>query len=88
MRHEFQQSGDFVDFTTLEVSFDDLRSVGYAPTFHALAGADLTVFKQMFLTGEVRYAWASGTLDRQFFEGFDKMDLTGLQLTLGISARF
>lgn len=88
VRHEFEQAGDFVDFTTFEVAFDQLRSVGYAPTVHALAGVDLTVLKQMFLTGEVRYAWASGTLDRQFFEGFDKMDLTGLQLTVGISARF
>ena len=54
----------------------------------ALAGVDVAVTEFFFLTGEGKYSWAQGALDEYSFEGFDKMDLSGLQFTVGFSARF
>jgi hypothetical protein len=48
----------------------------------------MSLTKNLFLTGEGRYSWAKGDLDLYHFEGFEKMDLSGLQLSVGISARF
>ncbi len=85
---QFEQRGDFVDFETLDIFNTVFRSDGNARSLHATAGVDLSISKNLFLTGEGRYSWAKGSLDEFVFEGFDKMDLAGLQFTVGLSARF
>ena len=85
--YDFMQRGDFVDFQTLEIVGDELRTDGSGATAYAAAGADLSVGKQFYLTGEARYVVANGGV-RGEYSGYDGIDLSGLQVTAGISLRW
>lgn len=87
MWYRFEQSGDFVDYETLEVFFDEFESSGWTPTAHALAGVDVSLTPRFGVVGEARYGWAESGLGRDF-EGFDRIDLSGLSLSLGLLVRF
>lgn len=86
-RYEFLQDGDFVDEDTFEIFGSRLRSSGHAVTGHALAGITHTLAPNVVLSGEARYRIGSAELTRDFV-GFDDIDLSGLQLTLGLGVRF
>lgn len=85
--YEFAQTGDFVDFDDLGVFYDRLDTSGTTFTGHVLAGVQYSVRPQFVLTGEGRYRFGSGEMKNDFI-GFDKMDLSGLHLTVGIGVRF
>ena len=86
--YRFEQSGDWVDFETLDIFNTQFRSVGRGAQLHALAGLDVSINKNFYLTGEGRYLWADAAINERFFEGFDDVDLAGLQFSVGISVRF
>ncbi len=86
--YNFDQVGDWVDFETSDIFNTQFKSNGNGKQLHALAGIDLTITKNIFLTGESRYLWADAALDETFFKGFNDVDLAGLQFSVGISARF
>lgn len=88
VRYEFAQDGDFVVEETLEIFTDRLEQVGTAFTAHGFAGVDVHLNKALYLSTQARYAWARGGLDRSVYEGFEPMDLSGLQVTLGLGVRF
>jgi hypothetical protein len=85
--YEFTQSGDFVDFETLDIVFDSLSSSGSGAAAYASAGADLSIGKQLYLTGEARYTLAGGELSDSY-AAYDWIDLSGLRVTAGISVRW
>jgi hypothetical protein len=85
--YTFKQNGDFVDFETYEIFFDTFRSEGNAGIFHVLAGAEWSLSPRFYLTGEGRYSWAEADMDRDFV-GFDPIDLSGFQGTVGLALRF
>lgn len=87
MYYRFHQSGDFVDFQTMDVFPAQFTSQGWTPTGHALAGVDYAIGPRLMLTGETRYVWSSASLS-QDFSGFQRLDLSGLATTAGISVRF
>lgn len=87
MWYEFTQEGDFVDFETLDIFRDRFRSSGAAPTAHVLTGVDVSLSPRLVLTGQARYRWASMKMDRDFV-GFDEIDLSGFEATVGVSLRF
>lgn len=87
MWYRFEQTGDFVDFETLEVFYDEFASSGWAPTAHALAGADVSLGPRLALVGEARWTWAESELGRDF-EDFEPIDLSGLSASLGLLVRF
>jgi hypothetical protein len=88
--YQFRQSGDFIDFQspTLDVFTDVLSTTGTGATAFAGGGADLSLSKNVVLTGEARYSLGSGPVSRSSFSGFDNIDLNGLQLTVGLGLRF
>ena len=90
MYYSFQQKGDFVDFNSvdLDVFNTTLESSGWAPMAHGAAGLEYSVGPWLALTGEGRYVWAKASLDRDAFEGYDKIDLNGFTGTVGIRVRF
>jgi hypothetical protein len=88
VRYEFERSGEFVNYETLDIFNDNLLSEGWGPTAHVLAGIDLSLTRYLVLTGEGRYAWGSTALNPFVFEGFDEIDLAGFQATVGLSLRF
>jgi hypothetical protein len=89
--YRFEQSGDFVDFTSFDVYPDTYRSEGKAPTLHVFGGADWTLSPTFVLTAEARYAWAKADMGQDFVNPGGpavKIGLSGLQATAGISVRF
>lgn len=87
MWYHFTQEGDFVDFQTLDIFQDYFRSSGTTPTAHVLAGIDVSLGPRLVLTGQGRYRWGSVEMGGDFV-GFDEIDLSGFEATVGISARF
>ena len=92
MWYSFKQNGDFVDFAT-DLEFPDiftaeLESSGWAPMAHGAAGIDYNIGAWLALTGEARYQWARARLDPNVFEGYDKIDLSGVTGTVGFRVRF
>lgn len=85
--YEFVQDGEFVDFNNLDIFVDRLSSSGTSATGQVFLGLDLSLGGNWVLTGEGRYSFGSAEMDRTFFEGFDNIDLNGLQLTVGIGVR-
>jgi hypothetical protein len=87
VKYAFQQYGAFVDFQSLRVFNDDFSSTGWAPTVHALGGADLRLYRRLYLTTEARYTWSTGTLSADFV-GFEPLALGGLRTSAGLQVVF
>jgi hypothetical protein len=85
--YTFKQAGDFVDYETLDIFGDTFRSEGDAGIFHLLAGAEYSLNHSFYLTGEGRYSWAEAKMSDDFL-GFDPIDLSGFQATVGVAVRF
>jgi len=85
--YNFRQTGDFVDYETYEIFYDEFRSDGDTGIFHLLAGAEVSLTPYIYLTGEGRYSWAKADMDRDF-QDFDPIDLSGFQGTVGLAVRF
>ena len=85
--YRFNQTGDFIDFTTNDVFPATLSSEGWAPAARALAGAEFTLNPRFALTAQASYLWAKGRLGSDF-SGFNRIDLSGLSTSIGLVARF
>jgi outer membrane protein W len=87
--YEFKQSGDFVDFLspTYDVFSDYLRTSATSAVAQLGGGANLSLSRQLFLTGEARYSLASARVNAPF-DTSENIDLNGLQMMLGIGLRF
>jgi len=85
--YTFKQVGDFVDYDSYNVFADTFRSDGGTGIFHVLAGAEYSLSPSFFITGEGRYSWAEADMDQDFV-GFDPIDLSGFQTTIGLAIRF
>jgi hypothetical protein len=85
--YRFRQRGDFIDFNTLNVFFDEFESSGWAPVVQGLAGLDLSLTPRFVLNSEVRYTAARAEMSLDF-TGFDRIDLSGLSGTIGFGFRF
>ena len=86
--YRFEQAGDFVDFVDYSIAGDKIGSYGWAWTGHVLAGVQFSVSPNLVLTGEGRYLWADADLDKNIYRGYEPIDLSGFQVTMGIGVRF
>ena len=84
--YDFEQQGDFVDFQTLDIFRDEFVSEGRTAVWQVFAGTDVTISPRILLTAEVRHAWGSAEMDQDFV-GFDPIDLSGFQGTVGLAMR-
>jgi opacity protein-like surface antigen len=87
MWYRFRQQGDFVDFQTLNVFPSDIVSDDWTQTVNGMAGVDISLSPLVALRAESRYVWAKAPLNRAFFTGFNRIDLSGVQATLGLTFR-
>ncbi len=85
--YRFEQQGDFVDFVDQSIFTALLRSSGWTPGAHVFSGLDIKVARQILLTAEARYQWASASMKDDFAD-FDSIDLTGLRITFGVQFIF
>ena len=86
MWYRFRQTGDFVDTGTNGISYDELRSDGWTLGAQAMAGLDVAVTPAIALTTAVRSTWARAELGRDY-SGYERLDLSGVSATLGITFR-
>ncbi len=87
VNYRFKQVGDWVDFYDLSIYSDRYESEGNTGIFHVLAGTEYSLTPAFYITGEGRYSWADAGMSRDF-DGFDSIDLSGFQATLGLAVRF
>jgi hypothetical protein len=85
--YKLTQQGDFVDFVDLSVFTDLFQSSGWTPSAHVFGGADIKMYKRLYLTVEARYQWADDDLGADWIN-FDPIDLSGFQLGTGINVVF
>jgi opacity protein-like surface antigen len=84
--YRFRQTGDFVDARTNAISYDELRSDGWTLGAQAMAGLDVAVTPAIAVTAAVRSTWARAELGRAY-SGYERLDLSGVAATLGITFR-
>lgn len=87
MQYRFSQGGDFVDFTTFDIFPARYTAKGWAPFAQGSLGAGLSLSPHFELTGEARYVRSSGE-NGVDFEGFDRIDLSGVSTSIGLTVRF
>jgi hypothetical protein len=85
--YNFEQEGDFIDYESLDVYYDQVESSGESFLARAQAGFNLSLAKQFVLTVEGRYNWSNTPMEGGWV-GFENIDLDGLQLIGGIAVRF
>jgi outer membrane protein W len=86
MWYRFNQHGDFVD-TNNNIYPNDMTTSAWTPAAQGVIGADMNLTPRLALTGEAKYIWARGSLDQNFV-GFNKVDLSGLSATIGLTVRY
>ena len=86
MWYRFQQQGDFVDYRTLNVFSTTLESSGWTPAVQGLGGVDVTISPRLGFTADARYLWGKADLSSDF-SGFDRIDLSGITGSLGLTIR-
>ncbi len=86
--YRFEQEGDFVDFLDYSIFGSRFESSGSSWTTHVLGGLQFAASTHAVVTMEGRYSWADAELDRNMFSGYEPIDLSGFQATLGIGVRF
>ena len=86
MFYRFNQSGDFVDYQTTNVFAAEYKTDGWTPATQAFAGFDYSLTPTLALTTDARYIWARGHLSSDF-DGFNKLDLSGVSATVGLTFR-
>lgn len=87
MYYEFGQKGDFIDSSTLLVNPDELHSGGWAPVAQLLAGAEWSLGSRWALRTEARYLSSGASLSSDF-QGFHRIDLSGVTTSVGLFVRF
>ncbi len=83
----FRQSGDWVDFNTMNVFTDTFASDGWGPEWHGLLGVDYSLSPRIAVTTEGRYAYSKADLSNDF-TGFHRLDLSGFATTVGFTIRY
>jgi len=86
--YEFRQTGEFVDFETLDIFNDTFLSDGTAPVVQLLGGVDVSLGPRFLFTVDGRYGWSSHDLGTDFDPAFQDIDLAGAQISAGFKIRF
>jgi len=94
--YKLEQSGDFIvdpadctatgDPNSCAVFNDRLDSSAWGPAVQGMGGVDITLTPRIALTGDARYLWSRASMEDSF-SGFEKIDLSGVSVTLGVTFR-
>jgi hypothetical protein len=87
MHYRLAQTGDFVNYQDLSIFHDLLESTGNTAMAYGEAGAAYWLNQRIGFAGGARYTYAKAGMRRDF-EGFDDIDLSGLQASAGFAVRF
>jgi len=85
--YRFSQQGQFVDASDLSIFTDRFYSDGWSVGPYVNGGADVQVWRHLYVTFDGRYSWVHSSLGTDF-QGFDGIDLAGFRASSGISVVF
>lgn len=85
--YRFRQRGDFVDFETLDVFNTTIQASGWGATAYAGGGLEYTLRPGIALATDARWQFGGADVGGDF-QGFDRIDLSGLAITTGLTFRF
>lgn len=80
----YAQWGEFINFDDLSVQEGYAETNTYTLGLSALAGIGIKLNQSMGIFLEAKYQYLKGKLS-SFFEGFEKLDLSGLKYNLGFT---
>lgn len=80
----YAQWGEFIDFTDMSVQDGYAETNTYTLGFIGLAGIGFKLNRSTGLFLEAKYQYLKGGLS-SFFEGFEKLDMSGLKYNLGFT---
>jgi hypothetical protein len=81
---KYYQGGEFVDFEEEIVYEGEAYTSTITPGFNAKLGFVYRYRRSFGISFEVRYVYLKGQLS-SLFEGFEKLDLSGVTLNIGVS---
>jgi hypothetical protein len=81
------QEGEFIRGDDFAIFRDRLESGNAGMAAHVVAGLDHWLTPRLGLNAEARYNWGSAPLESGFL-GFDDLDLSNAQVSLGVSFRW
>jgi opacity protein-like surface antigen len=93
--YKLEQSGDFLNVdrcnqlqtdAACAVYNDRLESSSWGPALQGMGGVDITLTPRIAVTGDARYLWSRASMDDSF-EGYEKIDLSGVSVALGLTFR-
>jgi hypothetical protein len=87
IRYALRQEGSFVDFQDLSIFTDTFESFGWAPVGLVMVGTDYSLGTRGVLNADVRYFRAKAGLHQDFAAFTDGIDLSGVQVSLGLQVR-
>ena len=85
--YDLRQHGDFIEMSDLAVFPEDYEANGTGKTVHALIGMDCWVSGRFGINLDARYTYGSAGLGGDFYE-WDTLDVSGLQLGVGLTMRW
>ena len=85
--YNFSQRGQFVDFADRSIFTDAFVSDGWTFGSFVQGGAELQLWKRLYVSVDGRYTWLHGALDSDF-SGFDGIDLAGFRASTGLGIAF
>ena len=85
--YNFSQLGQFVDAHDLSIFTDRFVSNGWTVGPYVNGGADIQLWKRLYVSFDGRYSWLHSELDSDF-SGFDGIDLAGFRASWGFSVVF
>lgn len=87
MYYRFRQAGEFVNFESKAIFYSELESKDWTFVGQALAGGEYSLSPSVGLIAEARYLRAKAELDRLSFSDYERIDLSGVSATIGLSLR-
>jgi opacity protein-like surface antigen len=89
---KYEEFGDFIDFTDpdLPVLPDSFIADGLNPGWHVSAGVRFGITDDVGIVAQGRYMWGKAKMGGDFDDDFpnNRLDLSGVSATLGVSLRF
>lgn len=86
MRYRFRQEGDFVNFATNGVFPAVLLAEEWTFVGQGMGGIDYNISPQLGVSFDARYLYGRGDLGPSF-KGYERIDLSGVTATVGLSVR-
>ena len=88
MNYKFRQAGSFKDDNSVNIFDTTLEVAGSTALTYGAVGADFSLRPTLALTTEARYEASHSRPRGSSFGGFNRIDLSGLTATIGLTFRY